>query len=587
MLSSTEELERFLNRRTTQFANAMHGLVDTLTPYNLVEHEERVRDLAKLIQQTMILSDLHGRKRVLMETDRLELRRKRAKRAARFDLEEGTPIVPRIEFEEAVEDLLTREPRLATGWQEVARLYSDQHVFALARSSDLILTKRIRQAIEDLAAGVAPTDTEQEIMRLARAHGHDFSNSYAALVYRTNVSRAYTEGRFQQAKDPDVKAVAPAFELVGIEDERERPNHRAARGLIADTEDKVWLKIKPPLGYQCFLPETMVSGNFVSALKASYSGPAIQINTNNGCRLSVTVNHPILTRQGWRPANCLREGDDLFCDNRQIKSFNAGHSYVPHPTTTRPTINYQEMPTSVDNVFETFLLNGTGPIFTRTTPFDLHGDAQCINGDVHVVRANRNFFTNMIKSIPQLFKQLNDSTPSMCADFPIHAVSAVDALRKIDFPMFCRNPRSSTLAFQYLFVILSRLSQFPFREFGVRPRPSFNVESPEKAKNRSVVDSEFLTKLTGADASFITPDKIVSIRRFPFDGHVYDFQTESGWILADGILTSNCRHGVNLLDVFELERRGLIKNGQVISYYPPDFNNAHPDPGFVPGRFIP
>jgi hypothetical protein len=44
-----------------------------------------------------------------------------------------------------------------------------------------------------------------------------------------------------------------------------------------------------------------------------------------------------------------------------------------------------------------------------------------------------------------------------------------------------------------------------------------------------------------------------------------------------------CRCSVNFVSVFELEDRGLIKNGKVVRYLPPSFAFARPDENFKVG----
>lgn len=45
-------------------------------------------------------------------------------------------------------------------------------------------------------------------------------------------------------------------------------------------------------------------------------------------------------------------------------------------------------------------------------------------------------------------------------------------------------------------------------------------------------------------------------------------------------LSYQCRCALSPVSRFELSDRGLFRNGQVIPYYPPNFAQAHPDPGF-------
>lgn len=247
MMSAQTELEKFLSRKATIFHQAYLNLLNAkyVTGHGA---SEALDDLAKLIRDTLILANLHGRRRTLIEYDH---------EVARGDfsmLPDRNPIVMGITFVEALEDLISREPRLADGAKEVARIYSEEHAFALARSSSLKLTERVQQAIQlIISEGRDPGLTGQEITKLAASECHDWTRAYADTVYETNVSGAITNGRFEQAKDPDVATVIKAFEVVGEADERERPNHRAARGFIGAVEDPIWTSrhVKPPYGYRC------------------------------------------------------------------------------------------------------------------------------------------------------------------------------------------------------------------------------------------------------------------------------------------------------------------------------------------------
>lgn len=247
MMSAQAELEKFLSRKASIFHQAYLNLLNAKF-VTLKGGAEALEDLAKLIRDTLILADLHGRRRTLIEFDH---------EAARGDfsmLPDRNPIVMGIAFAEAIEDLLSREPRLAEGYKEASRLYSEEHAFALARSSSRKLTERVQQAVQMIIAeGRDPGMTGQEITRLAASEAHDWTRAYADTVYETNVSSALTNGRFKQAEDPDVAKVIKAFEVVGEADERERPNHRAARGFIAAVDDPIWIDrhVKPPYGYRC------------------------------------------------------------------------------------------------------------------------------------------------------------------------------------------------------------------------------------------------------------------------------------------------------------------------------------------------
>lgn len=258
MISAREELDRFLDKRTTLFNDALMKVVEAKFGKGSVV--DSVNDLADLIRHTMILSDLHGRKRLLMEFDRAVERQP----AGAFGyVPDATPIVPSLPFEEAVEDIVKREPRLAASAEEVARLYSRAKVFALAKAAegnvdDRIAAYRTQKVKELLTKTVEEGEGVDEFSQAMRELG-PWTRAYSDTIYRTNVSNSYTEGRFSQAKTPDIIDATPALEYVGVGDDRTRPNHRAAFGLIAGIDDSVWHVHKPPQGYNCRCGVRLVS----------------------------------------------------------------------------------------------------------------------------------------------------------------------------------------------------------------------------------------------------------------------------------------------------------------------------------------
>jgi len=64
-------------------------------------------------------------------------------------------------------------------------------------------------------------------------------------------------------------------------------------------------------------------------------------------------------------------------------------------------------------------------------------------------------------------------------------------------------------------------------------------------------------ELLDACAGGVERDEIVEIRKFHWSGHVYDFSTETGLIVAGGVVVSNCRCGVVQLSRRQVEARGL------------------------------
>lgn len=226
---------------------------------------EAVADLASLIAETKAVADMVGRLDVIRSADRIvRAIGTRVVRSAGATAPPGAPPppgsatapaagggefggLPRVAFHEAVADIIVREPRLAASAAEVAQAYGTEHAFALARSADLEITRRVQDAIAKALQVGSPLGDAAEVV----AEVGDFSRAYAETVVRTNVATAYSAGRFRQMADPAVRNVIGALRFTAVGDADTRHNHAAADGLIASPDDPVWQHLAPPLGFRC------------------------------------------------------------------------------------------------------------------------------------------------------------------------------------------------------------------------------------------------------------------------------------------------------------------------------------------------
>jgi len=248
--SPLDEVAELFARNASSFEDAVLELTRQAARRHFedwpgAEEERRAQNrIATVGWQTMALSDLLGRRRLVLEAA-----------AARKGVPDSligivvfaeTPVVPHVPFEEAVRDLVSRTPALARSAAQVERVYR-AHGFAMARSASLQVTKHVQGILAELMReGVTLAKAEDLVARAG-----NFARAYAETVYRTNMNTAYSAGRFMQARDPDVAAVIGGLERVSVLDSDVRPNHAAGHGLVASVNDPVWGVAAPPSGYNC------------------------------------------------------------------------------------------------------------------------------------------------------------------------------------------------------------------------------------------------------------------------------------------------------------------------------------------------
>jgi hypothetical protein len=267
--SPVDEMLELRSRSVPTIVRAVERIAEGYAAGDSEELWYATRSLANILAGAQGLADLMGRRRLLLEHD-AALSKHKGKRfdpimaILRTAPRGPTPLQPDVTFHEAVEDLVKREPRLARSAEEVAQLYSTEHVFAMARSSSKTITERVQAILSK--AFEEGEGTELTIQRIARENIGPFAQSYAEVVYRTSLATSYAAGRERQVEDPDVAEVILGFRFETAGDSHVRngtvgpvfENHKALEGLIAPTRSPIWYDWSPPLGYQDRCEKTMV-----------------------------------------------------------------------------------------------------------------------------------------------------------------------------------------------------------------------------------------------------------------------------------------------------------------------------------------
>lgn len=109
--------------------------------------------------------------------------------------------------------------------------------------------------------------------RLESAGWTPANPSHVETVYRTNVMSAYATGRVAQMRAPAVLAAMPYWQIRGVGDDRQRPTHKRANGVILPANHPFWKKAYPPFGYNCRCRVVARSARWVQANNATIGPP--------------------------------------------------------------------------------------------------------------------------------------------------------------------------------------------------------------------------------------------------------------------------------------------------------------------------
>lgn len=276
--------------------------------------------------------------------------------------------------------------------------------------------------------------------------------------------------------------------------------------------------VAPPAHPNCFHPDTRIGGSVVGALKARYSGPMVELQTARGGRLSVTPNHPILTGTGWKRAGDIAEGDELGANIIDSHLGVVG-------------VDEYDAPARACEVFD-FLLERFRSVRTATTARDLHGDAQFGDGQVDIVDGRGvlehewqpgmlDDFSQPVATGGSLTLDRDGSSPLL--GYPHSAASGCQV---------CGGDLPSSVGSGHL---------GPFDGLSLGLISGCDTHIPKPPHDHGSNNAILLRQLIDAAPLMVGVDKVSGVRTFMYDGHVYDFQSSTGWVSASGIIASNCR----------------------------------------------
>jgi len=287
---------------------------------------------------------------------------------------------------------------------------------------------------------------------------------------------------------------------------------------------RCWVIPVRTFGQRCFLPGSMMQGAVIGASRAHYEGKAVQLTTKKGLRLSVTANHPVLTMQGLVPAQSVCVGDYLV-------SY-LGESEVGILTVSSEG-DEQKAPALAEDVFGA-LAKLSQPQAARAGGEDFHGEAKYFVGDVEVVGSYGSLLLHRQSAFSEQAGQhiLVAPPPREFAGVGLCAEHA----------LFQGLPTSSgsSVSSAHLSLASCRAKSVPAPV--LRLGQTAQANSPllqcraEALSRNTALPSQLLQR----GAGLIAFDEVIDVCVEDYLGHVFDFETLTGWIVANGIVTSNC-----------------------------------------------
>lgn len=346
-----------------------------------------------------------------------------------------------------------------------------------------------------------------------------FSGNRAEVIARTETRLADSKGQLSAWKESG--QVAKKVWLVSNDGCCDDCQGNADEGEIDIDDDFPSGDDTTPGHPNCLPGSALVSAihKVTAASKRWFDGQLVVVRTASGKEFSSTPNHPVLTEHGWVAAGALNVGSNVI-------------SYTAINREAAIDFDDQHIPSRIEEVAETFGCSlGVSAVPVPTTSEDFHGDGK--GSEVAIVWANRELmdYRNITlgKQAGKLPFVVGDARHARTARrFGEKFVFAADAAAS--GPMSIDNLRSALFVGHPL----------PPERLGFA-----HASDGNPGMHEPVADDRATDVVAGAESQLAFPgqvalDEIISVQLKPFSGHVYNLQTESGWFVADGIVSHNC-----------------------------------------------
>ena len=392
--------------------------------------------------------------------------------------------------------------------------------------SNLLLKGLDNSSIDDftgvMAEGIDAGMTNIEMQEhLSIRYKNEISPFRAEMITRTEFNNTASDMLLETSKRNGVKKM----EWITARDDRvsemDRNNDRKVRAIGKKFPSG---HTRPPSHPNCIIGDTKILPIGIKKIyRFRYKGNLINVKLADGSNISVTPNHMLLTRNGWKTANSISKGDNIInCSNIQRKIL------------TNP--NNNNVPITINQMFNSSfmspkMINRVMPITSK----DFHGDGMFGNSQVNIISINSKLWNRFnafsLKHFFKLYFSRRYAKLSLLSSFSsfnsmlIRLATASDGIMGI----------KSVLA------IFFPSSVFHHKSIGNKRISYYNIRFNKAKSNRFSGYSNILRNLINRYSGLITFNTVVDVKDFFHNDYVYDLETTSTVYISNNVLSSNCR----------------------------------------------
>ena len=298
-----------------------------------------------------------------------------------------------------------------------------------------------------------------------------------------------------------------------------------------------WLAGPGQLHWNCVSGDAAIRspGRVRAIYRRAHEGELFTIKTENGRSITVTANHPILTPSGWQSASSLGVGEEVICEHAAGDSAPDGSPQ-----------NDGMQPSAGELCKAATELCGVLPVEVPMSGPDFHGDGA--NSEVCEVWADGALGDELDAVFPKLGGQFNFEPPDLDGS------DTLARLRRLNEGLASNNsPASRRIGRPSVGSLTSSPSGAK-----VFAASSCDASGDAPSTQGSEGAPELGRDVPGSYSVFdVETDRIVSIRVLRHGMvPVFNFETDSGWYVAGGIVCHNCR-STSIPIIKDFEKLGL------------------------------
>lgn len=403
--------------------------------------------------------------------------------------------------------------------------------WAKARAAELVtgIDDATRNELKDLIAEGLEDNIGMDAIADNIRDAYAFSADRAELIARNEVAMANQAGALEGMKA--AKGAGVKLKKVWVPDADACPicEENGDDGPI-DLDDQFSSGDDAPTAHpNCFLAGTSVTAFGVTkAYKRWFQGKIIVLTIAGDVHISVTPNHPILTRRGWLAAADLKVGDLLAQSGVPVNA----------PSAVNPDNHYIE--TRIEEIADSLIMSGSSSTTTvPTTTEHFHGDG-ISNGEVDIVGPTSSLHSNYAGytgDAEQTLEEKGNTDFSDCQRQRILLASKSTLTKFIEGSLASPHGDMSS---SHTSLADSRINSTGLHSASVAMAPNGKAEQIESFSKRTGFAPHSLSNIDTAFTSHIRFVELADLVVTEFSGHVYNLQTVDGWYVAESIIVSNC-----------------------------------------------